>query len=150
MNGNTALHHVCKRLCDLPAPRFAIGQDNENRSVSRAAAQFLVLLDDSQSPCDPQFEIGVPRRVVLDSKGWLRVKVVEEEKQRVGIAREANLWRSNVREHGHRDAVLTPAQRVAQLTQEPHRTLPAIAHRSTAGSVDPLHVADPHGCRCIL
>ena len=85
-------------------------------------------------------ELRVGRRIILFARE-LGVKVIEEEEKRVRIARQPDLRRRNVRERHHRDPVVVPAERVAQLSEKLHRALPSIA----AGGV-----AHPHRCRRVL
>ena len=66
--------------------------------------------------------------------------MIEEEEHGVGIAREPDLRRRDVREHGQRHAIVVPAERVTQQTKKGHRSLPAI----------PDHVLDVHRCRPVL
>ena len=60
--------------------------------------------------------------------------MIEKEEERVGIGGEADLGRGDVGEHGKRDPIALPAERIAEQPEELHRSLPAIA----------LHVLDPH------
>jgi hypothetical protein len=66
--------------------------------------------------------------------------MIEKEEIGVGILGQANLRRGHVREQRHRNAIVLPAQRLAERAQEPHRSLPAVA----------AHVRDVHRGRAVL
>ena len=89
--------------------------------------QLLVALDQAQAPVDAELEVRVPGRVVLEAERRLLVEVIEEEEEGVRILGQPDLRRGDVREERQRDAVVVPAERVAERAQEPHRALPAIA-----------------------
>jgi len=66
--------------------------------------------------------------------------MIEKEEKRVGVGGEADLRRGDMGEHGERDPIAFPAERISQQPQELHRSLPPIA----------LHVLDPHRRGSIL
>jgi hypothetical protein len=144
VNRNAALCDARQGLCNLSAPCFAISQDHEDGRIARSTAKLFVLFDNSQAPRNSQFQVGVPGRVIFQPKRWLRVKMIKEEEQRVGIAREPYLGCRNVGEDRHRNPVLPPAQGVAQLTEKLHRALPPITNGLTTGAVGHRHITDAH------
>ena len=64
----------------------------------------------AQSPVDPELEVGVPRRVVVDAERRCLVEVIEEEEERVRILGQPDLRRRDVREQRQRDAIVVPAE----------------------------------------
>ena len=89
--------------------------------------QLLVLLEQPQAPRDALLEVGVPGGVVLQPERRPAVQVIEEEEHRVRIARQPDLRRGDVREHGQRHAIVIPAERVAERSQERHRRCHRVA-----------------------
>ncbi len=129
-----------KRSRHLAAPRLAVGDQHEGLRVRRFSVELLVLLDEPHAPGDAQLDVRVPGRVVLEPERRFAVQVVEEEEERVGVAREPHLRRRDVREERHRNPVVAPRQRFAEHAQKPHRALPAIAG----------HIRRPHRRRAVL
>ena len=126
---------VSRSAClDRAAPELAVRQHEEHLRVLRAAVHLLVPLHHAEAPVDAELEVRVPRRVLLDAEGRLLVEMIEKEEKRVGIGGQTDLRRGDVGEHGKRDPVAPPAERITQQPEELHRSLPAIA----------LHVLDPH------
>src|SRR5215218_1269383 len=102
--------------------------------------QFAILLEQPQSPGDALLEIGVPGRVVFQPERWPAVKVIEEEKDRIRIVGQPDLWCRDVREYGERHAVAAPAEGVTEQPEKIHRSLPPVSR----------DVGYVHRCRAVL
>ncbi len=115
------------RLLDLAAPRLAVGDHHEDLRVQRLAVQLLVAFEQPDAPVDAALHVRVPGAFVLQAERRRLLQVIEEEEEGVRVFREPHLRRGDAREYRHRDAVVLPAQRVAEHAQEARRSLPAVA-----------------------
>src|SRR5262245_22881879 len=60
--------------------------------------------------------------------------MVEEEEKRIWIFSQTDLWRGDMRKQRQRNAVVVPAEGIADCAQKADRSLPPIAG----------HILDPH------
>ena len=127
VHGNLTFAGQAQRPRDLTAPRLAVGDQHEGFRVRRFSVQLLIAFDQTKPPRDAELDVRVPRRVVLEAERRLAVQVIEEEEERVGIFREPDFRRRDVREERHRDAIVSPRERFAEDPEEADRPLPAVA-----------------------
>ncbi len=109
-----------------PAPRLAVGDDDERLRVGGFAEELLIGLDEAQPPVHRLFDVGVPGRIVFETKRRLLRKPVEKKEERVGIFREAQLRRREVGKQRQADPVLAPVECLCKRPEKPHGPLPAI------------------------
>jgi hypothetical protein len=128
------------RLFDLAAPRLPVGDQHEDFRIQRLAVQLLIAFQQPDAPVDAALHVRVPGAFVLEAEGRRLLQVIEEKEEGVGIFRQPHLRRRNAGEYRHRDAVVLPAQGIAEHAQEARRSLPAVAR----------HVRHPHRRRGIL
>ena len=107
----------------------------------RRRLHLLVLVDQPQPPVDAALDVRVPGRVVFEPERRLVFEMIEEEEERVGIAREAHLRRRDGGKERQRDAIVLPLQRFAERAEKRHRPPPAIAAARRARASTPSRPA---------
>src|SRR5207249_8576664 len=66
---------------NVSAPGLTIRYDDEGSRILRFAVQFLILLDQLQSPVQPFLDIRIPRRVLFQPKRRMVAKMIQEKEQ---------------------------------------------------------------------
>ena len=88
---------------------------------------LAILLDQPQAPGNPLLQVGVPGRVVIQTERRPHEQVIEKKEDGVGIARQPDLRRGDMRKDGERQAVVVPTKRISEQAEKRHRPLPTIA-----------------------